>query len=736
MKILRVLFVITLLGTLITLASAQTWRKAVEPTYPGMSFNKVFFLNSTTGWVVGSTGLVMKTTDAGTTWTSSTTDASTANYSVYFLDANTGFVSGGNRTYYKTTNGGSTWTPTVVASIPDAAGVIRAIYFADTQRGWILSTLASTNGRILHTTDGGATWTLDLTVATNNLIDMSFSKANLGVATGKSAGVLYYTTNGTTWNLAPTPSLGGFTYSRSDVRGVHMVDSVTAYAVGWGTAAAGLQPSIHLKTTDAGATWTYMAQTEANRTYDNLYGVWFKDKNNGLAVGGASRGSVVVRTTDGGVNWIPLSFPCGATLNSVHGFGNTVWIGGGDGVLYFSSDFGTTWQLLTAIPSATLYALQFVGASTGFASGFDGIFLKTTNKGVSWKSSFIVANRLTPNVNGMYFVNENVGYAAHSYRMVTKTTDGGATWTMVLPDTLTSTVSSGAVYFIDQNLGFVAGQLSSTNSVIYKTTNGGSTWTTTAGTVAKSLRGIAFANANVGAVVGDGLTAAYTTNGGTTWTAAAFVGVSGTPNLRSVVFLDATTAIAVGNTVIVKSTDGGATWNNIAAGAASLLYNVTKQNATTAYAVGSGEIWKTTNAGDSWTNVIGAAVTGTLYSVAINQNNYVWIGGASSTMFTNEPLTAVDDNLPVPDRFAIDQNYPNPFNPSTTISFVLPQTSVVRLTVYNPVGQEVATILNGESLAAGQHQYSFNALNLSSGVYFYRITAGEFAQTKKMVLVR
>ncbi len=735
MKTPRLLLVVALLGAMFGSAMGQPWRKAVEPTYPGISFNKVFFLNATTGWAVGSAGLVMKTTDGGVTWASGVTDAANTNYSVYFIDASTGFVSGGSRTYYSTTNGGSTWTPTVVASIPDAAGIIRAIYFADAQRGWILSTLSSTNGRILHTTDGGATWTLDLTVATNNMIDMSFSKANVGVATGKSVGTLYYTSNGTTWNLAPTAGLGGFTYTRSDVRGVHMIDSVTAYAVGWGSSAAGLQPSIHLKTTDAGANWVYLTQTEANRTYDNLYAVWFKDRNSGIAVGGAIRGSIVVRTTDGGANWVQLSFPCGATLSSVHGVGNNVWIGGGDGVLYFSSNFGDTWQLLTPVPSASLYAIQFVGTSTGYAAGFDGIFTKTTNKGAAWKSSFVVANKLCPNVNGIYFVNENVGYAAHSYRMVSKTTDGGATWTMVLPDTLTSTVSSAAAYFVDQNLGFVAGQLSSSNSVIYKTTNGGSTWTTTAGTVAKSLRAVAFANANVGAVVGDGLTAAYTTNGGATWTAATFAGVTGTPNLRGVTYLDATTAIAVGNQVILKSTNAGAAWTFVAA-AAGILNGVGLQNATTAYAVGSGEIWKTTNAGDAWTNVIDAAVTGILYSVAINQNNYAWIGGASSALFTNEPLTAVDDNLPVAERFAIDQNYPNPFNPSTSISFVLPHASFVQLKVYNMVGQEIATIVNGESLAAGQHQYSFNALNLSSGVYFYRITAGEFAQTKKMVLVR
>ena len=718
---------------------AQIWRKAIGPTYPGISFNKVFFLNATTGWAVGSTGLVMKTTNAGTEWTRFATDTLNTNYSVHFLDVNTGFVGGGKRTYYKTTNAGTAWVATVVSSIPDTAATIRAIYFADAQRGWILSTLSSTNGRILHTTDGGTTWTLDLTVAANNMIDMSFSKPNVGVATGKSVGTLYYTSNGSTWTLAPTPSLGGFTYTRSDVRAVHMVDSVTAYATGWGSSAAGLQPSIQLKTTDAGATWTYLTQAEANRTYDNLFGIWFKDRNNGIAVGGAIRGSVVVRTTDGGANWTQLSFPCGAQLNTVHGSGNNVWIGGSDGVLYYSSNFGDAWQLLTPVPSASIYVMQFVGTSTGYAAGFDGIFMKTTDKGVTWKSSFIVANKLSPNINGMYFAADNIGYAAHSYRMVSKTTDGGTTWSMVLPDTSAATVSSGAVYFVDQNLGFVTGQMSSTVSAIHKTTNGGGSWTTTTGTVAKSLRAVAFASATVGAVVGDGLTGAFTTNGGSTWTASTFAGVPGgsaTANLRGVTFLDATTALACGDKVILKSTNAGATWNYVTTPANILLYGVGKQNASIAYAVGNGEVWKTTDAGATWSNIIETSVTGILYSVAVNQNNHVWIGGASSAIYTTSPLTAVNSGPIVPDQFALKQNYPNPFNPNTNISFVLPRGSKVTMKVYSVIGEEVATIIDGENLTAGEHTYSFGALNISSGVYYYRLEAGNFVQTRKMVLVR
>jgi hypothetical protein len=99
------------------------------------------------------------------------------------------------------------------------------------------------------------------------------------------------------------------------------------------------------------------------------------------------------------------------------------------------------------------------------------------------------------------------------------------------------------------------------------------------------------------------------------------------------------------------------------------------------------------------------------------------------------PAGAVAMEREVPKTFALEQNYPNPFNPSTTIRFELPHGSQVSLKVYNTLGQEVATLVN-ETKPAGVYTVEFDAAGLSTGVYFCRLEAGSFVQTRKLVLLR
>ena len=113
-------------------------------------------------------------------------------------------------------------------------------------------------------------------------------------------------------------------------------------------------------------------------------------------------------------------------------------------------------------------------------------------------------------------------------------------------------------------------------------------------------------------------------------------------------------------------------------------------------------------------------------------------GGIASTFIArwNSGTSRVEQLSPTaPKTFLLEQNYPNPFNPSTTIRYQLPVASEVKLEVYDVLGKKIATLVN-ERQSAGSYQVVWNASGLSSGTYFYRLQAGTFTQTKKMILVK
>jgi hypothetical protein len=103
---------------------------------------------------------------------------------------------------------------------------------------------------------------------------------------------------------------------------------------------------------------------------------------------------------------------------------------------------------------------------------------------------------------------------------------------------------------------------------------------------------------------------------------------------------------------------------------------------------------------------------------------------------TNAVWTAqAEQGAEMPQAFTLSQNYPNPFNPSSTIRYGLPQDAMTTLEVFNILGQRVAVLVNEEQ-QAGYHEVTFQNQGLGSGIYFYRLTAGKFSETRKMTLLR
>jgi hypothetical protein len=98
-------------------------------------------------------------------------------------------------------------------------------------------------------------------------------------------------------------------------------------------------------------------------------------------------------------------------------------------------------------------------------------------------------------------------------------------------------------------------------------------------------------------------------------------------------------------------------------------------------------------------------------------------------------ITGISNNTGIPVQFSLAQNYPNPFNPSTLIKYQLPKAAFVMITVFDLLGKEVASLVNG-NVEAGYHQAEFNGSDLSSGLYIYKIETDGFTDVKKMILVK
>jgi photosystem II stability/assembly factor-like uncharacterized protein len=410
-------------------------------------------------------------------------------------------------------------------------------------------------------------------------------------------------------------------------------------------------------------------------------------------------------------------------VDSSHG-----WISYRDTVSH-TPNGGADW-LPQGVNIPTVFALttvDFISRERGWAGGTDtagnAIIIRTTNGGGHWSE---VSPGVGTFINDLFFLNEDCGWAfgqnGSAEGMILRTTDSGDSWN-VQDDPAGGFLLSG--FFVDSSTGWAVG-----NAVILKTSDGGNVWVEqdteyTHSLDAVPLRSAYFVNRDTGWVVG-GIqwvsVIAKTTDGGSTWTNDVFE----PPNphldigrLNWVHFVNDTTGWCVGRVypyvpeLIIKTTDGGNSWQRQDQGLGEQLYCVQFTDESHGWAVGqAGTILATTNGGVSF----------------------------------------VGSQVEHPSEITLFHAYPNPFNGSTTIRYTLPNRSRVRLEIFSILGESV-TILRDEEQDAGHYAAVFDVAGLPSGVYFYRLSvspsatrdlipskrdgqAGNAVRTGKVILAR
>ncbi len=459
------------------------------------------------------------------------------------------------------------------------------------------------------------------------------------------------------------------------------------------------------------------------------------------------------------------------------------WVAGFNGLIN-STDKGETWT--SKLEGYGLLDIYFLNNNIGWTVGLNGTIFKTTNGGNDWTQ---LDNDFNFHFEKVYFADENNGYIiGKNYFLSTK--DGGVSWTSKQPtDHILQTM-----FFINKDLGWIAGN----EGVILKTTDAGLTWAYQQmnGTNYGTLTSLCFIDENTGWASGSGLDVnggviLKTTNGGGNW----FLQHNGYNRfIYSVFFNNSSSGWAVGDEGIMFSTqNGGIDWELQGSGTFADLYAVNVKSFQNGLSVGNdGTILKYVKDSNSavlpvelnsfeviskggnvelnwftatevnnkgfeierkadnvWKTIGFISGKGT----TTNPSKYYFIDDLRNTSFNGNVayrLKQVDyngtykysDEVSVqvnsnPAEYSLMQNYPNPFNPSTVIKYSVKENTQVILKVFDILGREVSTLLDEEK-PAGTYTINFDAAKagLSSGTYFYTIKAGNFVQTKKMLLLK
>lgn len=361
---------------------------------------------------------------------------------------------------------------------------------------------------------------------------------------------------------------------------------------------------------------------------------------------------------------------------------NTLFIAGSK--IWKSTDGGVNWVAKKDLGNA--HDIFFVNENIGWITESSGVLLKTTDAGETWNSVVVTINNQVVSLDfkTVCFINENSGYVTTDSYGAVKTNDGGLTWTMELIDPSGETQFQKITYCPESNSWFLTG-------------NNGKMWRKT-GTADWQL-----------------------------------VSLPTTAKLNFISFKGGKGYItSKEEPLLLKSTDGGITWNDLSGNMVTVGSMLHKHENNLMFGKSVGK--ETTDGGLTFINIDADnnPATSEMYFAYDGTKDYVYT--SEGKILSRDALVGIEPEV-TPQTTELKQNYPNPFNPATTIFFKLSAAEEVSLAVYNQNGQLVKELVN-QNLNAGNHEVQFNAANLNSGVYFYRLTTPTASYTQKMVLVK
>jgi hypothetical protein len=461
--------------------------------------------------------------------------------------------------------------------------------------------------------------------------------------------------------------------------------------------------------------------------------------NNICWIGAA--GGVVLRTTNAGTTWASVG---GGAIGVNDVYNITAWdvnnclvtTAPGATFIYRTTNGGTTWtQVFTQASPGFIDAMVYTSATNVFVYG-DPVgsrwtLFKSNDGGATFDSTGLFLPQVSGEAgwnNAMFTSGSNLYFGTNKTKIY-YSSNSGASWT---PQATTGLVNSYFTYF-NGGIGWTG------STVCLKSTNGGTNWSAFTFPGAGTIYGIVGSPSQWWAIRGlnvygstDGLTFAVNSTPATTGALQAISqarngnAIWAVTNANEIKFL-AGSAVPVELTSFTASANNGTVkliWNT-ATEVNNKGFEVQRKSSgsdfvTVAFVNGNGSTTETKNY--SYTEKIQSGI----YSYRLKQVDY-----DGHSKLSKE----VEVDVATPLTFSLNQNYPNPFNPATSISYSIAKSGLVKIAIYNTLGQQVKELVN-EVKEAGSYNVSFNASSLTSGIYFYKIESAQFSQTKKMILMK